>query len=394
MSTFAAYQKAKNQKSSSRKRKMKENAKHKKRRNRLSQRLKNKPNYEVFFFFFFSFFVASVSSGESFENQSNFEDSSSSISSDAEKNAEESELVTGTSSLPNNDAMMTGGLDYEEDMNNNWRARVWALSEDDDDYSPILSESSSNESTSPEPIERQESKTARQSRSGRKTSKRSKQTRVSVTDNKGLDVLQDTLIDYFKDRTSSTRDSSKQESLLKKIEDTLERHLTEHTAKVSKLRRYFKESLHEYHKKHVHPWWNNLFEGLAGLSENIEGLKQLYRSSREKFVASNARKEEFAADNASDEEIEAGNASGEKVVASDKRNRKRRTTDNPDLREWTVALDAKRRRFCENIYNLGREALLSHFLLRSFADFIREEKRRRDVQSSDFRVQYRLFRGC
>jgi hypothetical protein len=76
-----------------------------------------------------------------------------------------------------------------------------------------------------------------------------------------------------------------------------------------------------------------LFEGLAELSENIEELKQLYRSSREKFVASNARKEGFAADNASDEEIEAGNASGEEVVASDKRNRKRRTTDNPDLRK-------------------------------------------------------------
>jgi hypothetical protein len=124
MPTFAAYQKAKNQKSSSRKRKMKENAKHEKRRDRLSQRLKNKSNYEVSFFSFFSFFVASVSSGESFENQSNSEDSSSSIFFDAEENAGESKLVTGTSSLPNNDAMMTGGLDYEEDMNNNWRARV------------------------------------------------------------------------------------------------------------------------------------------------------------------------------------------------------------------------------------------------------------------------------
>jgi len=333
MPTFAAYQKAKNQKSSSRKRKMKENAKHEKRRDRLSQRLKDKPNYEVSSSSSFSSSAASVSSGESSENQSNSEDSSSSISSDAEENAGESELVTGTSPLPNNDAMMTGGLGYEEDMNNNWRAGVWALSEDDDDYPPIPSEPPPNGSTSPEPIERQGSKTARQSRSGRKTPKRSKQTRVSVTDNKGLDVLQDTLIDYFKDRTSSTRDSSGQGSLLKKIEGTLERHLTEHTAEVSELRRYFKESLHEYHKKHVHPWWNNLFEGLAGLSEDIEGLKQLYRSSREGFVASNARKEGFAADNASDEEVEAGNASGEEVVASDKRNRKRRTTDNPDLRE-------------------------------------------------------------
>ncbi len=59
-----------------------------------------------------------------------------------------------------------------------------------------------------------------------------------------------------------------------------------------------------------------------------------------------------------------------------------------------MTLDAKRRRFCENIYNLGRETLLSHFLLRSFANFIREEKRRQGVQLLDFRVQYRLFRGC
>jgi hypothetical protein len=72
---------------------------------------------------------------------------------------------------------------------------------------------------------------------------------------------------------------------------------------------------------------------LAELSENIERLKQLYRSSREKFVASNARKKGFATNNASDEEVEADNASGEEVVASNKRNRKRRTTDNSDLRE-------------------------------------------------------------
>ncbi len=82
--------------------------------------------------------------------------------------------------------------------------------------------------------------------------KRSKQTRVNVIDNKDLDVLQDTLIDYFKDRTSSTKNSLKQESLLKKIKNTLKRHLIKHIAKVSKFRRYFKKSLHKYHKKHVH----------------------------------------------------------------------------------------------------------------------------------------------
>jgi len=73
-----------------------------------------------------------------------------------------------------------------------------------------------------------------------------------VTNNKDLDVLQDTLIDYFKDRTLSTRDLSKQESLLKKIKNTFEKHLTKHIAKVSKLKRYFKKSLHKYHKKYVH----------------------------------------------------------------------------------------------------------------------------------------------
>jgi len=73
-----------------------------------------------------------------------------------------------------------------------------------------------------------------------------------VIDNKDLDVLQNILIDYFKDRMSSTRDLSKQESLLKKIKSTFERHLIKHIAKVLKLRRYFKKSLHKYHKKHVY----------------------------------------------------------------------------------------------------------------------------------------------
>ncbi len=77
----------------------------------------------------------------------------------------------------------------------------------------------------------------------------------------------------------------------------------------------------------------NLFEDLVKLDKNIEKLKQLYRSSRERFVTSNARKKKFAIDNTSDEKIEAGNASDEEVVASDKRNRKRRTTNNLDLRK-------------------------------------------------------------
>jgi len=73
-----------------------------------------------------------------------------------------------------------------------------------------------------------------------------------VINNKDLDVLQDTLIDYFKDRTLLTKNLSRQESLLKKIKNTFKRYLTKHIAKVLKLRRYFKKSLHKYYKKHVY----------------------------------------------------------------------------------------------------------------------------------------------
>jgi hypothetical protein len=76
--------------------------------------------------------------------------------------------------------------------------------------------------------------------------------RINVIDNKDLDVLQNTLINYFKDRTLLTKNLSKQESLLKKIKNTFKRHLIKHIAKVLKLRRYFKKSLHKYYKKHVY----------------------------------------------------------------------------------------------------------------------------------------------
>jgi hypothetical protein len=82
--------------------------------------------------------------------------------------------------------------------------------------------------------------------------KRFKQTRVKVINNKDLDVLQNTLINYFKDRTSLTKDLSRQKSLLKKIKNTFKKHLIKHIAKVLKLRRYFKKSLHKYYKKHVY----------------------------------------------------------------------------------------------------------------------------------------------
>jgi len=97
-------------------------------------------------------------------------------------------------------------------------------------------------------IERQESKIAKQSRNNRKISKRSKQIRVNVIDNKDLDVLQDILIDYFKNRTLLTKNLLRQESLLKKKKNIFERYLIKHIAKVSKLRRYFKKLLHKYYK--------------------------------------------------------------------------------------------------------------------------------------------------
>jgi len=76
-----------------------------------------------------------------------------------------------------------------------------------------------------------------------------------------------------------------------------------------------------------------LFEDLTKLSKNIKRLKQLYRSSREKFVTNNARKKRFAIDNANDKKIETSNANDKKIVTNDKRNRKKRMTNNLDLRK-------------------------------------------------------------
>ncbi len=120
-----------------------------------------------------------------------------------------------------------------------------------------------------------------------------------------------------------TKNLSKQESLLKKIKNTFKRHLIKHIAKVLKFRRYFKKSLYKYYKKHVYLWWNNLFENLIKLSENIEKLKQLYRNSKERFVISNARKKRFAIDNANDKKIEINNANDEKIVKTIKETKKK-----------------------------------------------------------------------
>jgi len=110
--------------------------------------------------------------------------------------------------------MMRGGLNDNDQYS---MSRVFAL--EDEETSPILSSNSPrNRFTSPEPIRSKERKTAKQSRKptasakfagDKKTSKRSKQARVSVTDSSDLDVLQQTLSDYFRGQMQSTKDVSR-----------------------------------------------------------------------------------------------------------------------------------------------------------------------------------------
>lgn len=140
---------------------------------------------------------------------------------DANENAEESEaanLVTGTSPLPNNETAIVR-KDLKDD---NPMSEAFAT---EDDYPPIVPRSPQRRSTSPEsspkPIRFEKNKTAKQSRKptastkiarGKQTLKRSKQARVSVADNSGLDTLQQTLSDYFKGQMQSTRDLPRQQS--------------------------------------------------------------------------------------------------------------------------------------------------------------------------------------
>jgi len=63
--------------------------------------------------------------------------------------------------------------------------------------------------------------------------------------------LQNTLINYFKNRTLLKKNLLKQESLLKKIKNTFKKYIIKHIAKVLKLR-YFKKLLHKYYKKYVY----------------------------------------------------------------------------------------------------------------------------------------------
>jgi len=75
---------------------------------------------------------------------------------------------------------------------------------------------------------------------------------INVIDNKDLNVLQNILINYFKNWTLLIKNLLRQKSLLKKIENMFKKYLIKHIAKVSKLRRYFKKSLHKYYKKYIY----------------------------------------------------------------------------------------------------------------------------------------------
>jgi len=75
---------------------------------------------------------------------------------------------------------------------------------------------------------------------------------INIIDNKDLDVLQDILIDYFKNQTLLTKNLLKQKNLLKKIKSIFEKYLTKYIAKVLKFRRYFKKSLYKYYKKYIY----------------------------------------------------------------------------------------------------------------------------------------------
>ena len=162
-----------------------------------------------------------------------------SIFSNVEKNANNNEkkletttnIVIEASSSPNNDAIMI------EDLNDNdqyYAIRIFALEDDDNFWSILSSRSSLNRFTSLEFIELEKSKIAKQFRKSiafakfardKKISKKSKQTRVNVIDNFDLDILQQTLSEYFKGQTQSTKNMSRQQSLLKKINNMLQKNL-------------------------------------------------------------------------------------------------------------------------------------------------------------------------
>jgi hypothetical protein len=82
--------------------------------------------------------------------------------------------------------------------------------------------------------------------------KRFKQIYINIIKNKDLDILQNILIDYFKNRILLTKNLLKQNFLLKKIKILFKRYLIKYIAKVLKFRRYFKKLLHKYYKNTIY----------------------------------------------------------------------------------------------------------------------------------------------
>lgn len=241
--TFVVYQKTKDQKSSSRKRKIQNNAKHEKRRNRLSQRMADKPEYP-----------STSSSSESFGDQNGSDDSSldtiRTASGDDAKTSEVLDLVNGPSSPFDDDIVMREALNDNEIGSDPFPT--------DEKYPPMLlsralsiDRSTSSESfalsTLSESIRSAKKRPAKQSRKSsdsaksahiRKTPKRSKQARVGAADNVGLGILQQALSDYFKSQMPPMEDSAEQRSLLRKIESMLDKNL-------EKMKRIYQEQTEE-----------------------------------------------------------------------------------------------------------------------------------------------------
>jgi len=111
-----------------------------------------------------------------------------------------------------------------------------------------------------------------------------------------------------------------------------------------------------------------LFKNLTKLSENIEQLKQLYKSSKERFVTNNVRKKKFATNNANNKKIKICNANNKKIVTNNKRNKKKKKKFK--FKKVDRNIKCEKKKFYENIYNLRRKLLLSHFFFQSFANFI------------------------
>ena len=73
---------------------------------------------------------------------------------------------------------------------------------------------------------------------------------------------------------------------------------------------------------------------MTRFSKNIEQLKQLYRSNKEKFVTSNIRKKKFTIENTSNKNIKiSNNICNKKIVINNKKNRKRKITNILNLRK-------------------------------------------------------------